>query len=186
MTTLLFKTALGPFTVQLEDSRAPITVKNFVRYVNEGAFTEGAFERVVTPETSGNDLLPGERPEEGEGLPNGDVPINVVQGGPAPGSKEHEPIRIETTQDTGLHHVDGTLSMGRLGPDTATTEFFFCLGDQPQLDFGGDRNPDGQGFAAFGQVTSGMDVVRAIHAAPSVGQDLVPFVRIDSVVVVDA
>ena len=71
---------------------------------------------------------------------------------------------------TGLKHLDGTLSMARSGPNSATSEFFICVGDQPALDFGGHRNRDGQGFAAFGQVTSGMDVVRAIQALPANGQ----------------
>jgi peptidyl-prolyl cis-trans isomerase A (cyclophilin A) len=68
--------------------------------------------------------------------------------------------------------------MARDGPDTATSDFFICIGDQPSLDFGGKRNADGQGFAAFGRVTAGMDVVRKIQAAPAEGQNLVPPVRI--------
>ncbi len=64
--------------------------------------------------------------------------------------------------------------MARDGPDTATSDFFICIGDQPELDFGGRRNPDGQGFAAFGRVTVGMDVVRRIQAAPADGQALAP------------
>jgi peptidyl-prolyl cis-trans isomerase A (cyclophilin A) len=63
---------------------------------------------------------------------------------------------------TGLRHLDGTLSMARIAPGTAGSAFFICIGDQPDLDFGGRRNPDGQGFAAFGRVAEGMDVVRAI------------------------
>ena len=79
---------------------------------------------------------------------------------------------------TGLRHLDGTLSMARDGPDTATGDFFICIGDQPELDFGGRRHPDGQGFAAFGRVVRGMDVVRAIQAAPADAQHLTPPVRI--------
>ena len=62
--------------------------------------------------------------------------------------------------------------MARNEPGTASTEFFICVGDQPSLDFGGDRNPDGQGFAAFGKVSRGMEVVRAIQALPDSGQYL--------------
>ena len=76
------------------------------------------------------------------------------------------PIPLEPTSVTGLAHVDGTISMARAEPDTATSDFFLCLGDQPSLDFGGARNPDGQGFAAFGRVIIGMDVVEAIQRAP--------------------
>jgi peptidyl-prolyl cis-trans isomerase A (cyclophilin A) len=72
--------------------------------------------------------------------------------------------------------------MARLGPDTATQSFFICIGDQPELDFGGERNPDGQGFAAFGRVVAGMDLVRAIHASPADGQQLDPPVPIQRAV----
>ena len=68
---------------------------------------------------------------------------------------------------TGLLHKDGAISMARGAPDSATSGWFICINDQPSLDFGGARNPDGQGFAAFGRVVSGMDVVRKIQAAPS-------------------
>ena len=88
------------------------------------------------------------------------------------------PIQIERTRDTGLKHRDGTLSMARDGPDTAQDEFFICIGDQPELDFGGKRNPDGQGFAAFGQVVKGMGVVRRIQASPADEQTLTPPIRI--------
>ena len=87
-------------------------------------------------------------------------------------------MKLERTRDTGLTHVDGAISMARDGPDTATSDFFVCVGAQPELDFGGKRNPDGQGFAAFGRVVSGMDVIRKIHAAPASGQSLAPPVKI--------
>ena len=88
------------------------------------------------------------------------------------------PIALERTSAIGLLHRDGTLSMARNEPDTATSDFFICIGDQPSLDFGGKRNPDGQGFAAFGRVVKGMDVVRKIQAAPAQEQTLTPPVRI--------
>ena len=108
--------------------------------------------------------------------PNNDVKIEVIQGAP---SAERErssfaPIAIETTASTGLKHLDGTLSMARAGPNSATSAFFICIGPQPALDFGGARNADGQGFAAFGQVTAGMDVVRAIQRSSADGQKLTP------------
>ena len=84
------------------------------------------------------------------------------------------PIALERTNATGLRHKDGMVSMARAGIDTATHEFFICIGDQPELDFGGTRNPDGQGFAAFGRVVRGMDVVRRIHGAPATGETLTP------------
>ena len=83
---------------------------------------------------------------------------------------------------TGGEKDDGTVSMARLGPDTATQSFFICVGDQPELDFGGQRNPDGQGFAAFGQVVEGMDLVRAIHTSAAEGQQLDPPIQIQRAV----
>jgi peptidyl-prolyl cis-trans isomerase A (cyclophilin A) len=83
-------------------------------------------------------------------------------------------IHLERTDVTGIQHLAGTISMARAGPYTATSSFFICIGDQPSLDFGGRRNPDGQGFAAFGRVLDGMDVVRAINSSPAEGQNLTP------------
>jgi peptidyl-prolyl cis-trans isomerase A (cyclophilin A) len=79
---------------------------------------------------------------------------------------------------TGLQHKDGTFSMARTTPDTGRNEFFICVGDQPSLDFGGPRNPDGQGFAAFGHVVRGMDVVRRIQMSPADGETLSPPISI--------
>ena len=108
--------------------------------------------------------------------PNDAVKIAVIQAGanPARDTEVHDAIPLERTSETGLHHLDGTISMARLGPDTATHSFFICIGDQPELDFGGRRNPDGQGFGAFGRVIEGMDLVREIHAMRAEGQSLDP------------
>jgi peptidyl-prolyl cis-trans isomerase A (cyclophilin A) len=151
-------TELGDITVELYPDRAPRTVANFLRYVDGGLYTGGTFFRTVRADNQ----------------PNDSVRITVIQGG-APGSNEnaYPPIKLERTSLTGLTHVDGTISMARDGPDTATSSFFFCVGDQPALDFGGHRNRDGQGFGAFGKVTAGMDVVRRINAAPAEGQRLI-------------
>src|SRR6478752_1637851 len=105
--------------------------------------------------------------------------IEVIQGGIHPDKgAQVDTIPLERTTVTRLRHLDGTISMGRMDPDSASSEFFICINDQPELDFGGKRNPDGQGFAAFGQVTSGMDVVRAIQQSPHEGQKLTPPVTI--------
>ena len=92
------------------------------------------------------------------------------------------PIKHETTVLTGILHKDGVISMARNEPGTATSEFFICIGDQPSLDYGGKRNPDGQGFAAFGKV---MDVVRKIHKSATEGQWLKPRIRILNVKVLE-
>ena len=112
--------------------------------------------------------------------PNDSVKIQVVQGGMARErrSQGFPPIPLERTSVTGLRHVDGTLSMARSGPDTGTNQFSIMVGDQFELDFGGKRNPDGQGFAAFGRVTKGMDIVRKIQEQPANGQTLVTPVTI--------
>ncbi len=97
------------------------------------------------------------------------------------------PILHENTQQTGISHHDGVISMARSEPGTANSEFFICIGDQPSLDFGGSRNPDGQGFAAFGKVIHGMEVVRSIQKLPTSGewQFLQKPVRIKNVVILD-
>src|SRR4029079_4522499 len=112
--------------------------------------------------------------------PDNKVKIEVVQAGinPKKQKDEFKPIKLERTKDTKLAHTDGTISMARDGPDTATSDFFICIGDQPELDYGGKRNPDGQGFAAFGKVVRGMDVVKKIQQAPANGQKLKSAVKI--------
>ncbi len=161
---VVLETALGEIELRLDAARAPATARNFLRYVEAGRYDGGRFHRVVR---TGNQ--PGAR-----------ALIDVIQAGVAPAQEANDfpPIALERTRDTGLRHRDGTLSMARAEPDTATSDFFVCVGDQPALDFGGARNPDGQGFAAFGRVVRGMEVVRRIHAAPAEGQALAPPVEI--------
>jgi arylsulfatase A-like enzyme/cyclophilin family peptidyl-prolyl cis-trans isomerase len=165
---VLIETALGPVEVELDASATPATVTNFLRYVSAGLYDGGVFHRTVTLSNQ----------------PADKVKIEVIQASanPARTNEFLPPIVIERTRDTGLKHLNGTISMARDGPDTAQDEFFICIGDQPELDFGGKRNPDGQGFAAFGKVTKGMDVVRRIQASPAQGQNLTPPVRIERAV----
>jgi len=162
-------TTLGVIEVELAAAKAPATVANFLKYVDAGRYTGGQFHRTVT-------LHP-------DNQPNNPVKIEVIQGGVNPefAEKDDPAIALERTSVTGLKHLDGTISMARAGPDTATSDFFVCVGDQPELDFGGKRNPDGQGFAAFGRVTKGLDIVRKIQAAPADGQKLTPPVRIERI-----
>jgi cyclophilin family peptidyl-prolyl cis-trans isomerase len=158
------ETALGVIEVELDAKTAPRTVTNFLRYVQAGLYNDGQFHRTVT---SANQ-------------PTNSVKIQVIQAqaNPAKTNDYFPPIAIERTRDTGLKHRDGTISMARAEPASAQDHFFICVGDQPELDFGGKRNPDGQGFAAFGKVVKGMDVVRKIHAGSADGQTLQPPVRI--------
>jgi peptidyl-prolyl cis-trans isomerase A (cyclophilin A) len=159
---VLIRTEKGDIIVEVDTVRAPVTSANFLRYVDAGLYDGSNFHRTVTMANQ----------------PDNAVRIEVIQGGQLPGAKESPPIAHETTALTGLRHVDGAISMARDKPGTATSSFFFCINDQPELDFGGKRNPDGQGFAAFGRVVEGMDVVRAIQALPARGQQLTPPVKI--------
>ena len=139
-------TALGSIGVLLELGRAPLSAGDFLKYVDRGLYAGGAFYRIVRPN---DDPQP--------------IKIEVVQGGLTDDSKYLDPIAHEPTNLTGLRHRDGTISIARDTVGTGTAgAFFVCIGDQPELDFGGRRNPDGQGFAAFGHVTSGMDLIRAM------------------------
>lgn len=171
--TLEMATEAGTIEIVLDPVRAPVTVANFMRYVDAGQYNGGVFHRTVTMANQ----------------PNNDVKIEVIQGAVNPDYRDDsyppdsgfDPIPLERTSATGLKHVDGAISMARTGPDSATSGFFFCIGEQPELDFGGKRNPDGQGFAAFGHVTLGMDVIRKIQMSPRENQRLTPPVLINKV-----
>ena len=158
------ETSLGVIEAEIDSAKAPHTAANFLRYVDAGAYTSSRFHRTV----------------RGDNQPNDTSRIAVIQASidTTTGARNQAAIALERTSVTGLRHLDGTLSMARSGPDTATSSFFICIGDQPSLDFGGRRNPDGQGFAAFGRVTHGMEVVRAIQMAPAEAQRLVPAIPI--------
>lgn len=145
------ETPLGAFVIRVDPSRAPITVANYLAYVDRKLLDNGTVYRIVTP---------ANQPQN-----KGSI-IEVVQWGMNNPDEDPPPlpaIAHETTARTGLKHLDGTISMARNEPGTAAAEFFICIGPQPSLDFAGTRNPDGQGFAAFGQVVVGMEVVRAIY-----------------------
>ena len=166
-TPVIIETAAGAIDVTLDDDQAPGTVANFLRYVDAGMYDGGRFHRVVRLDNQ----------------PNDSIRIEVIQGGVnlERMTENDAPIPLERTSETGLRHLDGTISMARFRPDSAVSDFFICIGDQPELDFGGMRNPDGQGFAAFGQVTDGMDVVRTIQAGTTDSQTLIFPARIVSV-----
>lgn len=153
----LLKTSVGEIRFELYPEKAPKTVANFLKYVDGGHFEGGSFYRVVRIDNQERNT----------------VKIEVIQGGllESETSIKYDPIALERTNVTGLRHRDGTLSMARSDPDSATSEFFICINDQPSLDFGGKRNPDGQGFAAFGRVIEGMDIVRKIQRTKTIPPD---------------
>ncbi|MBI9035684.1 MAG: peptidylprolyl isomerase [Bacteroidales bacterium] len=142
-------TRLGNIVLELDTVNAPITAKNFLSVVKQGILNQSSFYRVVRTDNQ----------------TQSDIKIEVVQGGLLHDSiiDQYPTIAHETTAQSGIMHLDGVISMARYEPGTASTEFFICVGAQPSLDFGGGRNRDSQGFAAFGRVISGMDIVRQIQ-----------------------
>jgi peptidyl-prolyl cis-trans isomerase A (cyclophilin A) len=154
------ETALGVIDIVVDTAHAPITSANFLKYVDAKLYDGGRFYRVTRPDNY--TPAPPNRPM-----------MEIIQGGidPAKRAQVGSPIPLERTSVTGLKHVAGTVSMARSGVDSATTEFFILLDDQPSLDFGGKRFDDEQGAAAFGHVTSGLDVVRKIQQQNPIRDD---------------
>lgn len=153
-------TDLGAIVIELYPDKAPISVANFLAYADRHLLDGGSFYRTVGPWNDNNPAT-----------------ISVIQGGLNRDDGPLPSIIHETTKVTGLRHTDGVISMARDAPGTAGSEFFICIDDNPALDFGGARNPDGQGFAAFGRVVEGMDVVRKIHKAPAVSNASDPYLK---------
>ena len=161
---VLIQTEMGNIEVEVDTVRAPVTGMNFLKYVDGGLYGRGRFHRTVTMDNQ----------------PSDSIKIEVIQArmDASRADDGFPPIPLERTTITGIGHSDGAISMARGSPDSASSSFFICVGDQPSLDYGGHRNLDGQGFAAFGRVVSGMDVVRRIHESPAEGQTLDPPIAI--------
>lgn len=144
---VILSTSLGDIELVVYPQKAPLSAGDFLNYVDRGLYQGAAFYRVVRPD---ND--------------NSSPVIEVIQGGLLTETPPTGPIAHETTQYTGIEHLDGTISLARREVGSATAAaFFIAIGDQPSMNFGGSRNPDKQGFAAFGHVAKGMEVVRAIQ-----------------------
>lgn len=142
------QTSLGTIVLDLEQARAPITVANYLRYVDQGRFDGASFYRASK-------------------VPNDDTQ-GLIQGGVQNDPKRVlRPIPHEPTSRTGLTHTNGAISMGRNAPGTATSDFFIILGDATYLDADPTQPGDNLGFAAFGHVVQGMDVAARILAAPT-------------------
>ncbi len=166
-------TTAGMIVLALDAAAAPITTCNFIGYVVTGDYDGGTVFRTVSRETNTASRYP----------------IDVIQAATPRGSDDasRPPITLERTRDTGLRHTAGAVSMARDGPDSATSSFFIVTEDTPSLDFGGGRNPDGQGFAAFGVVVEGLDVARRIQRMPANSEEqLTPPVTIRSARLLDA
>ena len=149
--TVIFETELGKITMEVDVVHAPITGENFLKYVDGKFYDGGMINRAVRPDNTTRH----------------DVEIQVIQFqiNPERNRDQFPQIPMERTSVTGLKHLNGVLSTARSGPDTARASFSIVIDDQPEMDFGGRRNADGQGFAVFGRVLEGMDVVKKIQAA---------------------
>jgi peptidyl-prolyl cis-trans isomerase A (cyclophilin A) len=158
---VMMNTSAGEITLELYPEAAPLTVANFLRYVDGHYYDNAHFYRTVRMDNQAQNKIWIEVIQGGRGMEVTDSPF--------------EPIAHETTEATGILHRDGVISMARGEPGSAASEFFICIKDQPELDFGGRRNPDGLGFAAFGRVVAGMEVVREIQnmkTVPPAGPEL--------------
>lgn len=161
LVTVLLTTSIGQIEITVDLERAPVSGADFLRYVDAGLYDGEGFYRVVR-----------------EGNDHGSPAIEVVQGGLIDQSKALSPVPHESTNETGIRHLDGAVSLARGAPGTGSAAYFFItIGEQPALDFGGQRNGDGLGFAAFGRVTRGMDVVRKIHELPADGPSDSPYMK---------
>lgn len=163
------RTQLGDIEVELYPDQAPKTVSAFLDYIEKGYYKDASFYRVLNDENQ----------------PSNAAKAELIQGGIY--RKRNRPDTIpgiphETTRQTGILHKSGTISLARLAPGTATTEFFICIGDQPGFDYGGENNADGQGYAAFGKVVKGMGIVRRIYQRPEYDQSFDPPVPIYKIV----
>ncbi len=153
------RTTDGTIVVRLDTAHAPITSQNFLHYVDTHAFDHGAsFYRTVAK---------ANEPQ---------VPFEVIQGGLKDVPPDFKRVALEPTSKTHLHNDDGEISMARTSdPDSGATEFFICIGNARYLDDGGPVAP---GYAAFGKVIRGMNVVYRIHQATAQGESLTPPVAI--------
>lgn len=148
-------TGAGPILVDLYADKAPITCRNFLKYVDGKLYDNAYIYRAV--KVAGEPLF------------------GLVQGGLHPTAPRLKPIAHESTALTGLSNTDGAISMAREAPGTATSDFFFCVGDASGLDF--DPKTKDPGFAAFGKVVQGMDIVKKILLSPTAGAARTPSMK---------
>jgi peptidyl-prolyl cis-trans isomerase A (cyclophilin A) len=161
----VISTSMGDVELELFPDKAPKTVAAFLSYIDSGYYSNGAFYRVLMTEGFSNDANTG-----------------LIQGGTWQGGDKQANIpgiAHESTKQTGLSHTSGTVSLARLAVGTASTEFFICIGNQTQFDYG--QGGDGEGFAAFGKVFDGMEVVRKIQREPANGESFAPKISIKKI-----
>ncbi len=164
---VIIKTKFGDIEIELYPGKAPKSAGAFLSYIDSGFYKGCLFYRVLKQENQ----------------PSAAFKTELIQGGIWQTKiKNLTAIPHETTKQSGISHIDGTISLARTLPGTATTEFFICVGDQPAYDYGGDANPDKLGYAAFGKVMKGMNVVRKIHQQPENGESFSPAIDIINIV----
>ncbi len=159
---VIIETDAGDIEAEIYTDKAPKTATAFLHNVDEGLYKHGSFYRILNDENQPSDAAKSEL------IQGGIWKTNYQKSIATPG------IPHETTKQTGILHLNGTLSMARLAPGTANTEFFICIGDQPGFDWNGENNPDRQGYAAFGKVVKGMNVVNTIYNRPENDQSFIP------------
>ena len=142
---VVLTTSEGPITLELEKERAPVTTANFLRYVDSKRLDGTTFYRAMRLGEAGG----------------------IIQGGVRDARLLYPPIAHEPTTKSGLKHLAGTISMARLAPGSARADFFILASDLPYFDANPSQPGDNAGFAAFGRVTDGMEVVNRILAAPT-------------------
>jgi peptidyl-prolyl cis-trans isomerase A (cyclophilin A) len=166
---VIIRTDAGDIEVELYLRQAPVTAGAFLSYVDSGFYKNASFYRVLNEDNQVTGAASSKLIQGGIWKTNHAKAVSV------PGVP-HEP-----TSRTHILHTNGVISLARDKPGTGTTEFFICVGDQPGFDYGGENNPDGQGYAAFGKVVKGMDVVRTIYQQPENNQRFTPSIRIDNI-----
>ena len=164
------RTKIGNIEVELFPDKAPQTVAAILSYIDSGLYKDASFYRVLNMGNQPSDAPKAELIQGGLWNKKG-VRRDLLKG-----------IPHESTRQTGILHTNGVISLARQEPGTANTEFFICIGDQPGFDYGGENNPDKQGYAAFGKVIKGMDIVRRISDLPEEDQYFDPPVPIYNIV----
>jgi peptidyl-prolyl cis-trans isomerase A (cyclophilin A) len=166
---VLVQTDFGDIEIEVYPTKAPKSVATFLSYVDSGLYKNSSFYRVLKEENQ----------------PSSSFKSEVIQGGIwQTNSKKAATLHgipHETTQQTGILHTDGTVSLARTTPGTASSEFFICVGDQHSYDYGNNANPDKLGYAAFGRVVKGLDVVKLIHSQPENGEAFYPAITINNI-----
>ena len=164
--TIKIESGFGDIYVQLFPDKAPKTVAAFLAYVDSGYFKNTNFYRVLKREDQ----------------PSNAFKTELIQGGLWKNDYKRQAkipgIPHESTKETGLKHLRGTISLARAAPGTASTEFFICLSDQPVYDFGGEASPEGLGFAPFGRVVKGMKIVQEIQKQPDSATSFITPIKI--------